>query len=167
MFVFCSQFLCKWMINFHNRRLWLGSSCVGRSGFHGPDLRWKMDGWKLSCSLIGHSHPILFSDWLSSHGEYMSWWLARVSYSWFYSAISRLPTLGPDTRVPSLSLVSSPWSPAPRPSSTWSPPTRGGGPSQQSSLPRGRQASSSPACLDVSILSSSRSDEGQRWRHIR
>ena len=106
--VFCSQFLCKWMINFHNRRLWLGSSCVGRSGFHGPDLRWKMDGWMLSCSPIGHSHPTLNSDWLSSDGEYnmRDWWLARVSYSWFYS-LSRPPTLGLDTRVSPSPLVSS------------------------------------------------------------
>lgn len=97
--VFCSQFLCKWMINFHNRRLWLGWSCVGRSGFHGPDLRWKMDGGMLSCPLIGHSLKILNSDWLSSDGEYMrDWWLARVSYSWFYS-LSRLSTVGLDSRV--------------------------------------------------------------------
>ena len=53
--MFCYQFLCKWMINFHKRRLWLGWSCVGRSGFHGPDLRWKMDGCCPTLLLVAYT----------------------------------------------------------------------------------------------------------------
>ena len=98
MFAFCIQFLCKWMINFHKRRLLLGSSCVGRSGFHGPDLRWEMDGCCPALPLVRHTKFSSLIGWALTESTWAGDWQELVSNSWFYS-LSRSPTVGPDTRV--------------------------------------------------------------------
>ena len=94
--MFCYQFLCKWMINFHKRRLWLGWSCVGRSGFHGPDLRWKMDGCCPALLLVTYTQYSPLIGWALIESTSTGDWQDLVTLGF---TLSRYPTVGLDTRV--------------------------------------------------------------------
>ena len=161
MFVFCSQFLCKWMINFHNRRLWLGSSCVGRSGFHGPDLRW-MDG---SCPAL----------WLVTHSQYSALIGRALTESTWAGDWQELVTLG--FTLPSVASrhsarthVSpvSPWSahhglPLQGPAARDHPPQEAGAHRSRVLYPgAGKRQAPRPVWMWVSCQA-----PGQRLRHIR